>query len=601
MASAPPYAAGTAAHSTSEGSDEPAATTAPTSSASATTIGTAPGARTAGVQGSPLARATLAPGPALPAAGAAGGAGSFASAAAAASSSSASAVPHDAAGQAAWYGNDEDAAGDGADAAQYELVATHEPGVAAVTDIARLMFYYRGVPFRDTLLETPQEVAAFQRTLRYGPRLPVLFDDAACAEINQLQALFAYLGRALDLGSAGDDSGAHANATRAAVVTEMVVGWMLSPPPNADIVKRSLAALQGALAKWSTAEGAGGITYGELAVWVYVDGVVSKHGEEFAQQAASGLARLHAALSRHAGVAQLLAARAERRAAAAAAVHAATAPAAGGAGAVHLGAALAAAPGLGSTPAAAPPAALAAPPARSDSTAKTVCVTGCAGFIASHVVRLLLDRGYTVHGTVRSLADRARLEHITGLPGAEARLKLFEADLLTPGSFDAAMAGCSAVLHMASPFFVKAADPATELIRPAVEGTQNVLRSAMRCATVKCCVVTSSAASVYVSRRPADHFYTEDDWSDLEYIRESKQHYVESKLLGEREAWRVVRDEAPSSRPAGPLRLVTICPTSTIGPLMQPYVNTSSGNLLELMNGSKATIPNKCKCFVDVR
>ena len=34
---------------------------------------------------------------------------------------------------------------------------------------------------------------------------------------------------------------------------------------------------------------------------------------------------------------------------------------------------------------------------------ETVCVTGAGGYIASWLVKLLLARGYTVHGTVRDL------------------------------------------------------------------------------------------------------------------------------------------------------------------------------------------------------
>jgi len=37
----------------------------------------------------------------------------------------------------------------------------------------------------------------------------------------------------------------------------------------------------------------------------------------------------------------------------------------------------------------------------------TVCVTGAGGFIASWLVKLLLSRGYTVHGTVRDLSAQA--------------------------------------------------------------------------------------------------------------------------------------------------------------------------------------------------
>jgi cinnamoyl-CoA reductase len=34
--------------------------------------------------------------------------------------------------------------------------------------------------------------------------------------------------------------------------------------------------------------------------------------------------------------------------------------------------------------------------------AKTVCVTGAGGYIASWLVKLLLEKGYTVKGTVRN-------------------------------------------------------------------------------------------------------------------------------------------------------------------------------------------------------
>ena len=38
----------------------------------------------------------------------------------------------------------------------------------------------------------------------------------------------------------------------------------------------------------------------------------------------------------------------------------------------------------------------------SSGSGRTVCVTGAGGFIASWIVKLLLEKGYTVHGTVRN-------------------------------------------------------------------------------------------------------------------------------------------------------------------------------------------------------
>ena len=66
---------------------------------------------------------------------------------------------------------------------------------------------------------------------------------------------------------------------------------------------------------------------------------------------------------------------------------------------------------------------------------------------------------------------------LMSLPGAAERLKLFEADLLLSGSFEAALKGCGAVLHTASPF-VSAVKPGTErqvFVEPALRGTENVL------------------------------------------------------------------------------------------------------------------------------
>jgi uncharacterized protein YbjT (DUF2867 family) len=67
-----------------------------------------------------------------------------------------------------------------------------------------------------------------------------------------------------------------------------------------------------------------------------------------------------------------------------------------------------------------------------------VLVTGASGFIAGSVVQLLLERGYKVRGTVRSLADETKVSHLRELFPA---LQLFEADLLTEGSFDEACKG----------------------------------------------------------------------------------------------------------------------------------------------------------------
>ncbi|PVH64617.1 hypothetical protein PAHAL_2G315500 [Panicum hallii] len=80
----------------------------------------------------------------------------------------------------------------------------------------------------------------------------------------------------------------------------------------------------------------------------------------------------------------------------------------------------------------------------------TVCVTGAGGFIASWLVKLLLARGYTVHGTVRDLSDK-KSAHLKRLESAAQRLRIFKADLLDYDVMAAAVVGCQEVFHVATP------------------------------------------------------------------------------------------------------------------------------------------------------
>lgn len=115
------------------------------------------------------------------------------------------------------------------------------------------------------------------------------------------------------------------------------------------------------------------------------------------------------------------------------------------------------------------------------------------GYMAGPIVQRLLAMGHTVHGTCRSPENTDTTKHLTALPGADERLKLFKADLMVPGSFDEAMVGCTIAIHTASPYVinVKPQDVRARLIDPALKGTENVL-GGLRCETQSC------AASVLV-------------------------------------------------------------------------------------------------------
>ncbi|PWA38844.1 cinnamoyl-CoA reductase 2 [Artemisia annua] len=104
------------------------------------------------------------------------------------------------------------------------------------------------------------------------------------------------------------------------------------------------------------------------------------------------------------------------------------------------------------------------------STPTTICVTGAGGFIASWIVKLLLEKGYVIRGTVKN-PDDAKNNHLRELEGAKERLTLCKADLLDFESLREAIIGCDGVFHTASPV----TDDPEQMVEPAVTGTRNVI------------------------------------------------------------------------------------------------------------------------------
>jgi len=225
----------------------------------------------------------------------------------------------------------------------------------------------------------------------------------------------------------------------------------------------------------------------------------------------------------------------------------------------------------------------------------TLCVTGASGFLGSWTVKAALDAGFYVHATTRS-ANKA--DYLKQLEGASDRLSLFDGcDLAEEGSFDKAIEGCGIVVHTASPFFfITSEDGVDKLVKPAVEGTKNVLNACNKLG-VKKVVLTSSTASVYASfgKFGPDHVFSAKDWSPKDLLEEKKSYYALSKVLAEEEAWKIANSEGCT------FKLAVMNPCLILGPLLdgQPHLNTSSAAVLRYFGAE--TYQQASTSLIDVR
>jgi dihydroflavonol-4-reductase len=172
----------------------------------------------------------------------------------------------------------------------------------------------------------------------------------------------------------------------------------------------------------------------------------------------------------------------------------------------------------------------------------SVLVTGATGFVGSAVARALVHCGSQVRVLVRSGADRGNLQ---GLP-----VEIAVGDLTDRASLERALAGCTALYHVAADYRLGTREPA-QLYRNNVDGTRNILDAA-RHAGVERMVYTSSVATIGL---PQDGSPGEETTPVA--LVDMIGHYKRSKYLAEE----LVRDAARTGFSA-----VIVNPSTPIGP-----------------------------------
>lgn len=238
---------------------------------------------------------------------------------------------------------------------------------------------------------------------------------------------------------------------------------------------------------------------------------------------------------------------------------------------------------------------------------QTLLVTGANGFVAGHIIKVALEKGYKVKGAVRTDTSAAQLR--ATFPAYPSQLSTtIVPDITRAESFkDAFGPDVTGVIHTASPFVFDIKDTRQDLLDPAINGAVTVLEATARYGTsVRRVVTTASFASnldLLAGKRPG-HTYTEADWNPMTYeeatTAEPTAAYCASKALAERKQWDWMAANAPR------FDLVAMCPAWVFGPHVVPPtrglrgLNQSSAALWRMVD-SGGLPPMDFMGFVDVR
>ncbi len=193
---------------------------------------------------------------------------------------------------------------------------------------------------------------------------------------------------------------------------------------------------------------------------------------------------------------------------------------------------------------------------------QTLLVTGASGYIAGHIIKLALEKGYNVRGTVRSESSAAKLRGTFSAFSSQLSTAIV-ADITTPDAyaraFEAGGASVTGIIHTASPFPLQVENNERDLLRPATKGAVAILEAAQRHGKgkVRRVVSTSSFAAIMdVARGMRPGFtYSEADWNPMTYdeavaVPNGRTAYCASKGRAKRGQWAWMDEHKPSWPPS---------------------------------------------------
>lgn len=220
-----------------------------------------------------------------------------------------------------------------------------------------------------------------------------------------------------------------------------------------------------------------------------------------------------------------------------------------------------------------------------------VLVTGGSGFIAVHIILKLLNQGYRVRATLRTLSRQDEVKSMLAQGGVTefVNLEFIHTDLTSGGNWMEAATGATYVIHVASPTPATRPDDDDAMVKMAIDGTLRVMKAA-KAAGVKRVVLTSASGAVLAGHKSHPELFTEEDWTDLSGDIDA---YQRSKTMAERTAWEFAKKEN--------MELSAINPVAVMGPVLGQDFSHSNQLVYLMLTGKMPFLLKIGFDCVDVR
>ncbi|KHD36599.1 epimerase [Clostridium acetobutylicum] len=220
-----------------------------------------------------------------------------------------------------------------------------------------------------------------------------------------------------------------------------------------------------------------------------------------------------------------------------------------------------------------------------------VLVTGGSGFIAVHIILKLLNQGYGVRATLRTLSRKDEVKSMLAQGGITdfANLEFIKTDLTSDRNWMEAATGATYVIHVASPTPATRPDDGDAMVKMAVDGTLRVMKAA-KAAGVKRVVLTSASGAVIAGHKHHPDIFTEEDWTDLSGDIDA---YQRSKTMAELAAWEFAKKEN--------MEFSAVNPVAVMGPVLGKDFSHSNQIIRAMLTGKMPFLLKIGFDYVDVR